>query len=59
MPAAVSLADELYNELGIKAKLIQERDGVFDVFVDGYLIFSMSEANRFPEPGEIVAMFNQ
>ena len=43
----------------MEAKLVEERDGVFDVFVDECLVFSLSEAGRFPEPGEIVAMFNQ
>jgi len=56
---AAGLAEELKQSLGIEAKLVPERDGVFDVFVDESLVFSISEAGRFPEPGEIVAMFNQ
>ena len=56
---ATSLAAELKECLGLEAKLVEERDGVFDVFVDEALVFSISEAGRFPEPGEIVAMFNQ
>ena len=53
------MADELHKALGVKANLIPERDGVFDVLVDGDLIFSKSEAGRFPEPGEIAALFQQ
>jgi selT/selW/selH-like putative selenoprotein len=56
---AAGVAAELEEALGIKAKLVEERDGVFDIFVDDALIFSRSDAGRFPEPGEIVAMFNQ
>jgi selT/selW/selH-like putative selenoprotein len=56
---AAGVAAELELELGIKAKLVEEKDGVFDIFVDDSLVFSRSDAGRFPEPGEIVAMFNQ
>jgi selenoprotein W-related protein len=30
--------------------------GVFDVAVDGALIFSRHAARRFPDPGEVVAL---
>ena len=56
---AAGLAEELKENLGIEAKLIEDRDGIFDVFVDESLVFSLSEAGRFPQPGEITAMFNQ
>jgi len=29
--------------------------GVFDVAVDGRLVFSKHEVGRFPDPGEVVA----
>ena len=57
--AAASLAEELKEALGIEANMVPDRDGIFDVLVDGYLVFSLSESQRFPEPGEIVAMFQQ
>jgi predicted Rdx family selenoprotein len=49
----------LKEATGVEAKLLPDRNGIFDVFVDESLIFSLSEAGRFPEPGEIVAMFKQ
>jgi selT/selW/selH-like putative selenoprotein len=33
--------------------------GVFDVTVDGKLIFSKHTLGRFPEPGEIVALIGR
>lgn len=38
------------------AKLIKGSGGVFDVKVDGRLMFSKHELGRFPEPGEVVAL---
>ena len=35
------------------AKLIPSGGGIFDVKVDGKLVFSKLETNRFPEPGEV------
>ena len=57
---AAGLAAELKQALGLDAKLVEDKTaGVFDVFVDECLVFSLSDAGRFPEVGEIVAMFNQ
>lgn len=39
--------------LGVDAKLTKGSGGVFDVVVDGKLVFSKNEAGRFPDPGEI------
>ena len=33
--------------------------GVFDVVVDGRLIFSKHEIGRFPEPGEIAGLIGE
>lgn len=38
----------------MRARLLKGADGVFDVRVDGELIFSKDEADRFPEPDEIL-----
>ena len=54
-PNAASLADELHNAFGVKAKLVPGRNGIFDVIVDDKLIFSKSQTGRFPETGEVVA----
>jgi selT/selW/selH-like putative selenoprotein len=35
--------------------LIKGRGGVFDVAVDGRVIFSKRSAGRFPDPAEIIA----
>ena len=54
-PDAVSLADELHKVLGVKANLVPGGNGIFDVIVDGELVFSTSKVGRFPKPGEVVA----
>jgi len=33
--------------------LIRGKDGVFEVEVDGTLVFSKRQAGRFPDPGEV------
>jgi selT/selW/selH-like putative selenoprotein len=45
----------LKESFGVDAELIGGKDGVFDVHVDGKLIFSKHELGRFPEPGEVEA----
>jgi selenoprotein W-related protein len=53
LPRAAGLADELETRLGLRAELIKGSGGVFDVTVDGELIFSKKKTGRFPAPGEI------
>ena len=36
--------------------LVRGEDGIFDVVVDGKLLFSKHEAGRFPEPREILGL---
>ncbi|RMF75248.1 MAG: selenoprotein, partial [Planctomycetota bacterium] len=50
MPRAASLADEIKKAHGVEPELIEGKGGVFDVVVDGKLIFSKHETGRFPEP---------
>lgn len=55
-PKAVSLTDELYNNFKGSVsdfKLIPSGGGVFEVAVDGQLIFSKKELKRFPDDQEI------
>jgi selT/selW/selH-like putative selenoprotein len=33
--------------------MIPGAGGVFDVFVDGRLVYSKTKTHRFPEPGEV------
>ena len=49
------MATVLKKRFGHKAKLITGSNGVFDVRVDGELVFSKYEAGRFPDPGEVEA----
>jgi selT/selW/selH-like putative selenoprotein len=44
----------LSRELGIDAEIVKGSKGVFDVAVDGKLIFSKYAAGRFPDEAEIV-----
>ena len=41
------------------AKLTKGSGGVFDVVVDGKLVFSKDETGRFPNPGEIAGLIGK
>lgn len=41
---------------GVEVELIEGGNGIFDVKLDGKLIFSKYEAGRFPEPGEVARL---
>jgi len=43
----------LSDKFGADARLVKGKDGVFEVEVDGKLIFSKRQAGRFPNPGEV------
>ena len=53
--AAASLAAVIARELGLDAEIAPGSRGVFDVTVDGDILFSKHRAHRFPEHAEIVA----
>jgi selenoprotein W-related protein len=42
------------QKFGADARLIKGGGGVFEVVVDGDLVFSKKNLGRFPEPGEVV-----
>ena len=42
------------RRVGVAAELIEGSRGVFDVAVDGKLIFSKDAVDRFPEHAEII-----
>jgi selenoprotein W-related protein len=48
------LAVELKKRLGVESKLIPGGGGIFDVSVDGRVIFSKKSVGRFPETQEIL-----
>jgi len=53
------LADELRDAFGVESKLIAGGNGIFDVIVDGKLIYSKDDVGRFPNPGEIVGKIKE
>ncbi len=53
-PRASSLGEELENKFGAEVKLLSSDGGVFEIVVDGSLLFSKKSLNRFPEEGERV-----
>jgi len=53
------LAEEIEKATGVQVKLVPDKDGVFDVFFDDSLVFSISDQGRFPQPGEIAGMLIQ
>ena len=42
------------DNFGFSSELIESRGGVFEIRVNGNLIFSKKELKRFPNPGEVV-----
>jgi selT/selW/selH-like putative selenoprotein len=53
------LAASIKKQFGVDAELIRGKSGVFDVHLDGTLIFSKHELNRFPEPGEVERLIQE
>lgn len=53
------MAAEIERELGVPVTLVRGARGVFDVVVDGRLVFSKDRAGRFPDPGEVVRLIRQ
>ena len=52
-PVAARLADELRTSCGVEPRRSPARGGVFEVYVNGRLIFSKRANRRLPEPDEI------
>jgi len=50
------VAAELKKNLGVDAQLIAGRGGIFDVAVDGKVIYSKSITGRFPKNGEVTGL---
>ena len=59
LPEATSLAAAISDEIGVEAELIEGKGGIFDVVVDGNLIFSKKKTGRFPENKEILEMLRK
>ena len=56
MSAARDLLNEYQHVIG-ELTLITGSKGIFDVIVDGDLLYSKRESGRHAEPGEIVGLF--
>jgi selT/selW/selH-like putative selenoprotein len=52
------LADELRNNFATEAELFAEGNGIFDVVVDGKLVYSKHKTGRFPKAGEVSGILN-
>lgn len=49
------MAAAIQNKYNVAATLIEGSGGIFDVKVDGQLIFSKKETGRFPEDHELLS----
>jgi selenoprotein W-related protein len=50
------LAAAISDSFGVQTELIKGKNGIFDVVVDGNLIYSKHEIGRFPQNDEILKM---
>jgi len=48
------LAAAISERFGVQAELVKGKNGVFDVVVDGNLVFSKHNTGRFPQDDEIL-----
>jgi selenoprotein W-related protein len=53
------LAAAIREKTGIDPELIEGSGGVFEVTLDGQLVFSKKVAGRFPEGAEIIEAVSQ
>lgn len=42
----------------LKVELVGGRKGIFDVVVDGTLLYSKAKTGRFPDQGELIALID-
>jgi selT/selW/selH-like putative selenoprotein len=49
----------LKQEFGVVAQLIPGSAGIFDVVVDGKMVFSKHAVGRFPEAGEVTKLLRR
>ena len=49
------MAAEISEAFGVESELIPGGSGIYDVVVDGEMIFSKHRAGRFPDAGEIAS----
>jgi selT/selW/selH-like putative selenoprotein len=51
----VSLAEKLQEAFGVETTLIKGGGGIFDVTLDGALVYSKHDAGEFPDEDALVA----
>ena len=51
---AVSLAEKLKTSLKLETDLIKGSNGIFDVEIDGELVYSKNETGEFPDEESLV-----
>lgn len=56
LPRASRLEEELKNVFSAEVELLPSTGGVFEITVDGKIVFSKKELKRFPEEGEIAGL---
>ena len=59
LPRASSLGDELKKNLGADIELVAGANGIFDVSLDGNMIYSKLEQGRFPQPNDIIELIQK
>ena len=52
------MGDELKKSLGAEIELVAGSNGIYDVSLDGNMIFSKFEKGRFPDTEEIINLVN-
>jgi selenoprotein W-related protein len=53
------VAAELKEAFGVEAQLVESSGGMFDVIVDGKLVYSKAQTGRFPDEGEVVKLLEK
>jgi selenoprotein W-related protein len=56
---ASSLGDELKKNLGAEIELVASSNGIFDVSLDGNMIYSKFEQGHFPQADEIIQLIKE
>lgn len=51
---AVSLAEKLKNSLKLETDLIKGSNGIFDIEIDGKLVYSKNETGEFPDEESLI-----
>ncbi len=53
------MGDELKNNLGADIELVAGANGIFDISLDGNMIYSKFEQGHFPQPDEIIKLIKE